>query len=99
MFNGAGFWKQRIEAQLPDFNIISVNDNEKLNLIAKHSDLAIFSSDVALRHNVKRPRRLAIPVLDEATYTEYYCICKTGNAEMVSFVQNIAEILSGKNAE
>ena len=42
MFNGTGFWKERIQAQFPESNMILVNDNEKLNLIAQHSDLAIF---------------------------------------------------------
>ena len=99
MFNGTGFWTDRIQAQLPESNIILVNDNEKLNLIAQHSDLAIFSSDVAIRHNVTRPRRIAIPVLDEAAYTEYYCICKMTNTEMVNFINTLAVILPNKNSE
>ena len=99
MFNGAGFWKERIQAQFPESNMILVNDIEKLNLIAKHSDLALFSSDVAMRHNVKRPRRAAIPVLDEAAYTEYFCICKASNTEMVNFIKNLAYILPNQNAE
>lgn len=99
MFSGAGFWKKKIQALLPESNIILVNDNEKLNLIVQHSDLAIFSSDVALRHNVKRPRRTAIPVLDETAYTEYYCICKTANTEMVNFIKSLSDILSDKYPE
>ena len=99
MFNGTGFWKERIQAQFPESNMILVNDIEKLNLIAQHSDLAVFSSDVAMRHNVKRPRRLAIPVLDEAAYTEYCCICKNTNTEMVNFIKNLAYIFPGRNAE
>ena len=99
MFNGTGFWKERIQAQFPESNMILVNDNEKLNLIAQHSDLAIFSSDVAIRHNIKHPRRAAIPVLDEAAYTEYFCICKTSNTEMVNFLKNLAYILPNQNAE
>ena len=99
MFNGAGFWKERIQANLPKSNIILVNDNEKLNLIAQHSDLAIISSDVAIRHNVKRPRRKAIPVLDEAAYTEYFCVCKNTNIEMIHFIKDLADILSDKYSE
>ena len=99
MFNGTGFWKERIQALLPESNIILVNDNEKLNLIVQHSDLPIFSSDVAIRHNVKRPRRIAIPVLDEAAYTDYYCICKTTNIEMVKKNKNLSNILSDKYPE
>ena len=99
MFNGTGFWKERIQAQFPESNMILVNDIEKLNLIAQHSDLALFSSDVAMRHTVKRPRRAAIPVLDEAAYTEYFCICKASNTEMVNFIKNLAYILPNQNAE
>lgn len=77
--------------------MILVNDNEKLNLIAQHSDLAIFSSDVAIRHNIIRPRRIAVPVLDDAAYTEYFCICKNANREMVNFIKDLAYILP--NAE
>ena len=99
MFNGTGFWKERIRPQFPESNMILVNDNEKLNLIAQHSDLAIFSSDVAIRHNIKHPRRAAIPVLDEAAYTEYFCICKTSNTEMVNFLKNLAYVLPNQNAE
>ena len=97
MFTGSGFWKERIQAQFPESNMILVNDNEKLNLIAQHSDLAIFSSDVAIRHNIKRPRRIAVPVLDDAAYTEYFCICKNANREMVNFIKDLAYILP--NAE
>jgi len=79
--------------------MILVNDNEKLNLIAQHSDLAIFSSDVAIRHNIKRPRRTAIPVLDDAAYTEYFCICKKANTEMVNFIKNLASVLPEQNIQ
>lgn len=89
----------RIRELLPGSNIILVNDNEKLNLIAKHSDLAIFSSDAAIRRNVKRLRRAAIPVLDDAAYTEYYCICKAENKEMVNFIKSIADVLPGNDSE
>ena len=92
LFDGIGFWKERILAQIPESNIILVKDNEKLNLIAQHSDLAAFSSDIAIRHNVKHPRRMAIPVIDESAYTEYYFVCKNTNAEMVKFIRNLAFI-------
>ena len=90
LFDGIGFWKERILAHIPESNIILVKDNEKLNLIALHSDLAAFSSDIAIRHNTKQPRRLSIPVMDETAYTEYYCICKKANAEMEKFIKSLA---------
>ena len=94
LFSGIGFWKERILAQIPESNIILVTDNDKLNLIAQHSDLAAFSSDAAIRHNVKQPRRTAIPVLDETAYTEYYCICKKTNIEMAKFLKSIRYIIN-----
>ena len=94
VFNGMGFWKKRILAKLPESKIILVKDNDKLNLIAQHSDLAVLSTDVGMRHNVKHPRRKAIPVLDESAYTEYYCVCKKTNIEMVKFINSISVILS-----
>ena len=94
LFDGIGFWKERILAHIPESNIILVKDNEKLNLIAQHSDLAAFSSDIAIRHNIKQPRRLSIPVMDETAYTEYYCICKKANAEMVKFIKSLVYTMS-----
>ena len=88
LFDGIGFWKERILAQIPESNIILIKDNEKLNIIAQHSGIAAFSSNIALRHNGRHPRRIAIPVNDEGAYTDYYCVCKKDNTKMVKFLKS-----------
>ena len=99
LFDGIGFWKERILAQIPGSNIILIKDNEKLNLIAQHSDFAVFSSNIAIQHNVRHPRRIAIPVKDEGAYTEYYCVCKKDNSAMAKFLKSLAYILPDRSSE
>ena len=99
LFDGIGFWKERILAQIPESNIILIKDNEKLNLIAQHSDFAAISSNIAIRHNGRHPRRIAIPVNDEGAYTEYYCVCKKENNSMVKFVKSLAYVLPDSNSK
>ncbi len=91
MLDGVGFWKSRIKQQLPDSRIILQEDNEKVNLLAEYSNLPAFSSDVVIRHNIIRPKRIPVPILDDAAYADHYCICKAANKEMVTIVTQIAQ--------
>ena len=94
LYSGSGFWVDRVMSQLPSSNIILVKDIEKLNYIVQHSDLPAFGSEIAIRHNVRRPKRKAIPILDDAAYTDHYCICKASNIEMIKFINKLSSVLS-----
>ena len=73
---GCGFWEKIIDDNMPDSTIIMQEGNEIVNLIAERSDLAAFSSDIAIKHNIVRPGRVMLPILDDAAKADYYCICR-----------------------
>lgn len=87
---GCGFWEQIIAENMPDSKIILQDGNESVNLISKHSDLAAFSSDIAIKHNIIRPFRVMIPILDDAAKADYYCVCKEHDREMIKIIQMLA---------
>lgn len=74
-----GFWREVIENCLPDSKIIVQERNEMVNIVAEHSTLPAFSSDIAMRHNIIRPSRVAIPILDDEAFADYYCVYKKSN--------------------
>lgn len=88
---GCGFWEQIVSEHLPDSKIIVPDGDESLNLIAERSDLAAFSSDIAIRHNIVRPHRVMLPILDDAAHTDYYCVCKDGDCSMRKFICDLKQ--------
>lgn len=89
-----GFWKDIIAEQMPDSTVILQEGNELLNLVAEHSSLPAFSSDVAIRHNLIRPNRVSVPILDDAAKADYYCVCRGDDPETVRLIR----MLAGQNA-
>ena len=88
---GCGFWEQIIADNMPDSTVIMQDGNESLNLIAERSDLAAFSSDIAIKHNIVRPSRVMIPILDDAASADYYCVCKAENKEMRKVIRQLTQ--------
>lgn len=84
-----GFWSDVVEKWMPDSHIILQEGNELINIIAENSTLPAFSSDIAMRHNIVRPARVAIPILDDAASADYYCVCKKSNRQMQKIVTSV----------
>ena len=83
MPSNVGFWKDIIAREMPDSFVIVQEGNELVNIVAEHSDLPAFSSDIAIRHNLIRPARVSVPILDDAAKVDYFCICKSSDREMI----------------
>lgn len=88
---GCGFWEQIVAKNMPDSKVILQDGNETINLISKHSDLAAFSSDIAIKHNIIRPFRVMIPILDDSAKADYYCVCKENDREMIRVIRGFDE--------
>lgn len=89
-----GFWNDVIERYLPDSKIIVQEGNESVNIIAENSTLPAFSSDIAMRHNVVRPARVAIPILDEEATADYYCVCRKSDKRIKKIIAVISQELT-----
>ena len=87
MPNNVGFWEKIVRENMPDSKIIVQDSNDTVNLVAENSTLPAFSSDVAIRHDIVRPDRISVPILDDAAYSDYYCVCKTTNKEMIRIIE------------
>ena len=70
-----GFWREVVKKYMPDSQLIEQSTNEEINTIAENSSFASFNSDVGIRHNILRPNRIEVPILDDAAAVYYYCIC------------------------
>lgn len=70
-----GFWRKIVKEHMPNSKFIEQNTNEEINMIIENSSFASFNTDVAMKHNIKRPNRIEVPILDEDAVTYYYCIC------------------------
>lgn len=88
---GCGFWEQIVAENMPDSKVILQDGNETINLISKHSDLAAFSSDIAIKHNIIRPFRVIIPILDDAAKADYYCVCRENDKEIIRVIRRFDE--------
>lgn len=88
---GCGFWEQIVAENMPDSKVILQDGNETINLISKHSDLAAFSSDIAIKHNIIRPFRVMIPILDDAAKADYYCVCRENDKEIIRVIRRFDE--------
>ena len=84
---GCGFWEKIIAENMPDSKVIMQDGNESINLIAERSDLAAFSSDIAIKHNIVRPSRVMIPILDDAASADYYCVCRNDDKAMKNVIR------------
>jgi DNA-binding transcriptional LysR family regulator len=70
-----GFWRDIVKKYMPDSQLIEQNTNEEINTIVQNSSFASFNTDIGIRHHILRPNRIAVPILDSAAATYYYCIC------------------------
>ncbi len=84
---GCGFWEKIIAENMPDSKVIMQDGNESINLIAERSDLAAFSSDIAIKHNIVCPSRVMIPILDDAASADYYCVCRNDDKAMKNVIR------------
>ena len=89
MPGNVGFWEKIVKDNMPNSNIIVQDSNDTVNLVVENSTLPTFSSDVAIRHDIVRPDRISVPVLDDAAYTNYYCVCKASNKEMLRIIKRL----------
>ena len=80
-----GFWKDVVAREMPDSTVIVQDGNELVNIVAEHSNLPAFSSDIAIRHNLIRPSRVSIPILDDTAKVDYYCLYRSSDREMAKF--------------
>lgn len=85
-----GFWDELVHTHMHNSTFIIQDTNRTLNLVAENSTLPAFSSDIGIKHDIVRPNRIAVPILDDSAYADYYCICSKSNAKMIKIISLLA---------
>lgn len=87
-----GFWRDIVKQHMPKSKLIEQNSNEEINMIIENSSFATFNTDIGRKHNLKRPNRIEVPILDEDAITYYYCICLKDSSVGNALIDKLKEL-------
>lgn len=73
--SNVGIWADIKKAEMPNARIYLQKDNSAINAIAAASSIAIFKTDISLRHYAPEPERVVIPFSDESATVHFRCCC------------------------
>lgn len=76
LFSSVGIWEDIVRREMPRSRFLVQSDVESLMDIIESSDIAAFSTDIAMRTSTPSGTRVYIPFSDACAVQSYFCYCR-----------------------